>query len=962
MKCLSSNIIRITLFFLVLILNASVIHAQTPLFKNLEVLPRISETRINHLRQDSLGYLWLGSDKGLFRFDGIAYEEISLPENLRNVMVTALEVDPQTVIAGFDNGTLVILNRASKTVEWTEDLAESPITCILRADASTIFVGTNGNGIVRISDTNLTRYNASQGLADDYVHCLSISGNELAIGTDLGLSLSNIDDSEITFRNFDTEDGLTDNLILSLTNHGEDNLLIGMQNGSICNFNLNSNRVDAIPNLVETESSPVKKILRIQNEFIILTESSSAYLISWQDLSHVHNFQLIDDKSNLLSPLDGILDREGNLLLTFGDNRLTVADIGLQFIRDHDGEQFSDAQCLMTDRSGNIWFANTKGIFKHEGEFASDQFIEKIFSRPKNMSSIVAICEGENNDIWFGTFGSGIGRIDLRTGKTTVYSEKDGLANNNVLSMAYHDGKLWMATLAGACTLNLKDKKPEFHYFDSASGLTSNYIYSVYSDSQGRLWLGTDGAGLVKYENGEFEHLKKQFPDAGKSIISITEDRSHNIWFYSTDKGLQWTDLKKLVNVNLNTAREKVDLFAIHNDPFGNVVAITSHGIAVLNEKTDKFNYAHSGFPINVNYLNVIARDIQGRIWIGTQDAMIRYSEFNIGQEVQPRVNIESIEVMLLPFDTTKHRFEHFENHFTFHLSSIWLRDPESVSYKYKLIGYDVNWVVTKERSIIFSQLNPGRYTFMVKASATDDWDKAEIRYYTFEILPPYWQTTWFYSGIFLLFLFTAWLIFRIRVRSLRQREAIAREKVQTQFDTLRNQINPHFLFNSFNTLISIISSDQKSAVHYVEKLSDYFRVVLEQREKDVITIKEELALVHSYLYLQKQRFASNLQVSIHLDQEVMNTLIPPLTLQLLVENAIKHNVISRAKPLTIEISQDGDRIIIANNIQEKITKEASTGIGLENIRHRYKILFSKEISILNDGNKFVVSLPVVKD
>jgi LytS/YehU family sensor histidine kinase len=227
-----------------------------------------------------------------------------------------------------------------------------------------------------------------------------------------------------------------------------------------------------------------------------------------------------------------------------------------------------------------------------------------------------------------------------------------------------------------------------------------------------------------------------------------------------------------------------------------------------------------------------------------------------------------------------------------------------------------------------------------VRSSINGDWQFADEKLYAFEIRKPYWREIWFFALVAISGITLIWWLIKLRLQRLQQREVLAREKVQSQFDTLRNQVNPHFLFNSFNTLISIISTDSKAAVGYVEKLSDYFRIVLQQRDKDVITVKEELELVKNYLYLQKQRFGDNLEIDIQLPDQIKQSVLPPLTFQLLVENAIKHNVISKNKPLRIQITLNGEYIQISNNIQEKLSKEPSTGIGLPNIRHRYKILF----------------------
>jgi LytS/YehU family sensor histidine kinase len=203
-------------------------------------------------------------------------------------------------------------------------------------------------------------------------------------------------------------------------------------------------------------------------------------------------------------------------------------------------------------------------------------------------------------------------------------------------------------------------------------------------------------------------------------------------------------------------------------------------------------------------------------------------------------------------------------------------------------------------------------------------------------------------------------LIYKVRLNTFRKLESMKRERIQSQFETLKNQVNPHFLFNSLNTLISLISKEKDMAISYVETLSDYFRTILQQQDKDVINVQDELHLVQNYFFLQQKRFGENLKLEISIPKEVLKTSIPPLTLQILAENAIKHNIISKTKPLLISIHCDGKFITVSNNLQEKLTREASTGIGLRNIINRYAILFNKEIEVLKGEKEYTVRLPVI--
>ena len=191
--------------------------------------------------------------------------------------------------------------------------------------------------------------------------------------------------------------------------------------------------------------------------------------------------------------------------------------------------------------------------------------------------------------------------------------------------------------------------------------------------------------------------------------------------------------------------------------------------------------------------------------------------------------------------------------------------------------------------------------------------------------------------------------------------ESLEKENILSQFETLKNQVNPHFLFNSLNTLLSIIEEDKSQAIEYVEKVSDFFRSILQLRDKNIIPLFEELELIRNYAFLQQKRYGDNLQVLINIAPEYYQSGIAPLTLQMLVENSVKHNVISTEKPLVIEVTvRDTDYIIVRNNLQKRQENETRSGLGLENIRKRYKYLSSEEVEIIITPLNFTVAIPIL--
>ena len=214
---------------------------------------------------------------------------------------------------------------------------------------------------------------------------------------------------------------------------------------------------------------------------------------------------------------------------------------------------------------------------------------------------------------------------------------------------------------------------------------------------------------------------------------------------------------------------------------------------------------------------------------------------------------------------------------------------------------------------------------------------------------------------LFINSVFVSMAFFKSWRQTLQEKEELKRERINAEFATLKNQINPHFLFNSLNTLTSLIEENPKTATDFVQKLSSVYRYVLTQKDKDIILLSEELTFIQSYIYLNQIRFGDNLRTHIHIEPKYLNSKIVTLCLQMLIENCVKHNIISGDKPLTIYIGVFNNKIFVRNNLQPKITVNSdSNGIGLHNIVHRYSLLTNEEVEILEDGKDFMVSLPLL--
>lgn len=216
------------------------------------------------------------------------------------------------------------------------------------------------------------------------------------------------------------------------------------------------------------------------------------------------------------------------------------------------------------------------------------------------------------------------------------------------------------------------------------------------------------------------------------------------------------------------------------------------------------------------------------------------------------------------------------------------------------------------------------------------------------------WIITFMISSIY------ASVAFFIEWKSnLLRSQALEKANLEARYETLRNQVHPHFLFNSLNTLLMLVN-DNPVASRYVECISEIMRYMLQTRDKEVVLLRDELTIAREYAYIQQSRFGDKLQVEINVPEHFYHYAIPPLALQMLIENTIKHNVVSKEHPLYVKVFISPDKyLVVENNLKSKIDKEPSTGVGLENIRNRYIYLAGREIIVRQGYGKFVVMLPL---
>ncbi len=224
---------------------------------------------------------------------------------------------------------------------------------------------------------------------------------------------------------------------------------------------------------------------------------------------------------------------------------------------------------------------------------------------------------------------------------------------------------------------------------------------------------------------------------------------------------------------------------------------------------------------------------------------------------------------------------------------------------------------------------------------------------------PQYYLNSFLISMVVALLFYAGYYYKFYKEKQVKEQKIIA-GSASARFDALKNQLDPHFLFNSLNVLTSLIEEDPDQAQKFTTSLSKVYRYVLEQKNKDLVTVDEELNFARTYVRLLKMRFEDSIVFDIPENCSMPEAKIVPLSLQLLLENAVKHNVVTSSKPLHLKVFEKDGMLVVSNNLQEKQVVKKSSGVGLQNIRQRYGILTDREVKINKTVSEFSVSLPIL--
>lgn len=938
--------------FLLLFILPFKISAQTPYFNELPMVYNEYTFKVNCLATNKQGYLYLGTNKGVFLFDGYKYVPVFTFNNW-NTEITKLFFDSKgNLWVGDANGKI---NKQSKD-NLNEFITfkfhfKEPVSDIVEDQSGKIWISSYGGGLVYYTaDSALVPLKTTLNL---YVYDMVLVNKDLWLASDQGIDVLNV--SSIQMKAFEHNSILPDGIITSLAyNKAKKEVYIGTQSKGLSIYHTDKNSFNNKYSISKYGS--VNKINFIGNNIWLLTEDSALVHILPEGPTKAFN------KKNELfvsGITDMIADKEGNYWLCNKSNNLYSFNELFEFIP-YPSLSSKNNNAIYRDKNNAIWISSNKGLFRYHNN-AYEQILPQLKKK-----SVVSIHQDMYGDMWFGTFDKGLIRYNPNTKKYSIYTEKDGLCNNNILSIASINNTLWLATLGGICKVDFNhqsEKLGAIINFEKEKGIGINFIYQVFIDSKKRIWFATDGKGLTLYDGKDFINYNASKGLASKTIYSVTEAADGGIWVSSPKDGIYLFDGSQFRNFNKTNGIRSLDILSLVADENGNLIIMSDEGIDVLNTHTYQIHYHDEELGLrNLDpVLNASCKDLYGNIWFATSNGIIKYNHHRNKMWAGPTTILKRIGVFNKMYTSNfPKEFEYDENNISFDFIGLWYHKPSEVKYRVQLEGYDLNWFDTRDNIISYSKLLPGKYNFKVMSTVGNNFEHANCIEYEFVVKAPFWKRTWFVLLLILSFGTIIYFAIRRREKRLKEKQKFENDRIRFQFDTLRNQINPHFLFNSFNTLAGIIETDPDKAVVFVEKLSDFYRELLNYREKSVITIKEELNLLNSYIFLIEQRFADKIKIDIFVSEEMISKRMAPFCLQLLVENAIKHNTTSRENPLHIKIYEEQSYLVVQNTIRRKQEQVVSTGIGLQNIIKRYELLSTIPVEIIDDNSLFVVKIPLI--
>lgn len=581
----------------------------------------------------------------------------------------------------------------------------------------------------------------------------------------------------------------------------------------------------------------------------------------------------------------------------------------------------------------NIFLFTENGAWQKEGNAAF-----KVLKIP-SIPDTVILKEGVmlHDSVMYCTDHSRVWQWNQNSNKVTELKFPKAVNMNGKLLTPYFltaaKDKVWMLVADGWLSYVNANELVPVNFAPEYSNENNGKIYSMTSDVHGGLWLAKKGEGLLYYNHTSktFDRYKQYDGLAIDHIMAVTEDRGGKIWTACYNQfSIFNSQLKSFYNFTLPISS--------NNYLYVNYISTLSNGNVVSNIANKIVEF----FPDRIQTSVAATQPLISSLSISGTEKLL-----NGNNSVALSAGENSL---FLKFGL--------------------LANSETAPYDmlYIMEGAESNWSVSNAGfEASYNNLPPGNYTFKVKAVAKDKSWQTKETVLPIHIATPFYKSWWFFLLIASAIAAAVYFFYNYRLGRQQQvmllenkAQQLEKEKTMVMYESLKQQLNPHFLFNSLTSLSGLIETNQQVAGNFLEQMSGIYRYILKNGDNETVTIKDEISFVKLYISLQQTRFKKGLQINITVPDDYLHYKIAPVTLQNLIENAIKHNIIDVDAPLVIDIFIEQDYIVVKNNLQKKNMVETSNKKGLAQFETLYKYLSDKPIFIEETTQYFTIKIPLI--
>lgn len=550
---------------------------------------------------------------------------------------------------------------------------------------------------------------------------------------------------------------------------------------------------------------------------------------------------------------------------------------------------------------------------------------------------------------------------------------------SNYLSQLAEDdaGGLWITTRRNGVFYYQPNSNQYTQYNSSNSALPTNVTSAIAIDARKRIWVGSI-RGMLGYFD-PVTRVFKRFQE--ERTYALTTDHHGDIWA-GTDRGLEQiradTNLpatKKIYNAK-DGIRSDI-AYAVREDGKGRIWCSTLENLCMINPALGQLNsYGKQDGLFKNQPIEKIVSSYNGDMILGAQGGYFVYSPDSLlsRQSAAPlvlssfRVNDQERFLPRVTGENETVQLRSNENIFSFEFAALDYDRPDKQRYAYMLEGFDKDWIQSGTRRFVsYTNIPGGDYVFKVKSTDLQEDSNRLPMSIALHVQPPFYKRWWFIAGVLFLLAGTLYGFYRFRLEKQRQiillesrAQILEKEKTKVMYENLVQHLNPHFLFNSLTSLGSLISFDQKLATDFLEQMSKIYRYILKSKDRELVALRDEIQFAETYISLQQTRFEKGLQVDFDIPEDYYGRKIAPVTLQNLIENAIKHNRIDEETPLQIRLFISDDYLVVENNLQKKNFVETSNKQGLKSMISLYAFLSARPMQVIEGEAFFTVKIPLI--